>query len=457
MSENTENVGITRPRRGLPRRPGENEADANGGLGNEKLSSNLDSAPSPAEVDPARRRGLPRPGEPRGEASAATSAPTGRRSGLPRPNASTTPTAVAQPNSATARRQGLPTAISNDNEPRTASPTPAHPSTSRSGLTVKTDPATSTSGTTQAVEKNPRQTPALWLKIVIGVVGLFIIAGLFVLLARWLRTLEPVQSFLIAYPGESHLPVSTPVGFPAWLGWQHFLNAFFIVLIIRTGWQVRTQQRPPATWTRNNEGLFKTKNPPKKISLTLWAHLTLDVLWFLNGIVFVALLFATGHWARVVPTSWDVFPNALSALLQYMSMDWPTENGWVNYNGLQLLAYFTTIFIAAPLAAITGLRMSGIWPANAEKLNKVYPMELARAIHFPVMLYFTLFVIMHVFLVFATGALRNLNHMYAAQDTTTWTGFWIFFVSLLVMAGAVFAARPLVLAPIAQLMGKVGR
>ncbi len=119
---------------------------------------------------------------------------------------------------------------------------------------------------------------------------------------------------------------------------------------------------------------------------------------------------------RIVPTSWEVFPNAISAALQYVSLDWPTENGWVNYNSLQQLAYFATVFLAAPLAIATGVRMSGIWPKNATALNKAYPVEWARKIHFPVMLYFVAFIIVHVALVFATGALRNLNHMYAAQD-----------------------------------------
>ena len=82
-------------------------------------------------------------------------------------------------------------------------------------------------------------------------------------------------------------------------------------------------------------------------------------------------------------------------------------------------------------------------------------MEWARAVHFPVMLYFVAFIIVHVALVFATGALRNLNHMYASQDAVNWTGFWIFVASLVVIAAAWIAARPLVLAPIARLFGKV--
>jgi thiosulfate reductase cytochrome b subunit len=301
--------------------------------------------------------------------------------------------------------------------------------------------------------KNTRWRPLLW----VIPVALVLLVGA-VLLAQWLRTLPEVQSFLVDYPGESHLPDGAPVGFPAWLGWQHFLNGLLILLIIKSGWQVRTTQRPPAYWTRNNKGLIRTKGTPKKISLDLWFHQSLDVLWVLNGLVFYILLFATGQWMRIVPTSWDVFPNALSAALQYVSLNWPTENGWVNYNGLQLLTYFLTVFVAAPLAIITGIRMSGAWPAKATRLNKAYPIELARAVHFPVMLYFVLFIIVHVTLVLATGALRNLNHMYAmADDDASWAGFWIFGASLVVMIVAWFAARPLFLRPVASLMGSVTR
>ena len=221
-----------------------------------------------------------------------------------------------------------------------------------------------------------------------------------------------------------------------------------MVLIIRSGLQVRTEKRPSVFWSPRSNG-------KRKISLNLWFHQSLDILWLVNGAVFVVLLFATGQWMRIVPTSWEVFPNALSALLQYLSLDWPTENGWVNYNSLQQIAYFVTVFIAAPLAAITGVRMSGLWPKNAKTLNRIYPVEWARAVHFPVMLYFVLFIIVHVGLVFATGALRNLNHMYASQDVVNWTGFWIFVASLVVIAAAWVAARPLVLAPIARLFGKV--
>ena len=299
-------------------------------------------------------------------------------------------------------------------------------------------------------------TKAQWAgAVIVGGIALLGAAAMAVLLVRWLLSFGALADFVATYPGEYHLPEGAPVGFPGWLGWQHFLNVFLMVLIIRSGLRIRNEKRPTAFWTPRND-------PKGKVSLTIWFHQSLDILWLVNGIVFVVLLFVSGQWMRVIPTSWEVIPNAISAALQYVSLDWPTENGWVNYNSLQQLAYGTTIFIAAPLAAVTGFRMSGMWPKNAEKLSKAYPIEWARAVHFPVMLYFVVFIAIHVFLVFATGALRNLNHMYAAQGSVdpnayagNWTGFWFLVASLVVIAAAWVAARPLVLAPIAKLFGSV--
>ncbi len=290
-----------------------------------------------------------------------------------------------------------------------------------------------------------------------AVLGVFALAlvGIAVLIARFVLAIGPGREFLAAFPGEYHLPESAPVGLPVWLNWSHFLNSFFLLLIIRTGWQVRREKRPAAFWSPRN-------NKKRRISLGLWFHQALDILWIANGVVFVVLLFVTGQWMRIVPTSWGVFPNALSAALQYASLDWPTENGWVNYNSLQQLSYFAITFVAAPLAIISGVRLSGVWPKDAEKINKLYPIEWARKVHFPTMLFFVAFIVVHVALVLATGALRNLNHMYAARGsedpaayTSDPTGLLIFAASLVVMAAAWVAARPAVLVPIARLFGEV--
>ncbi|MCX6495607.1 MAG: cytochrome b/b6 domain-containing protein [Actinobacteria bacterium] len=292
---------------------------------------------------------------------------------------------------------------------------------------------------------------ALWIPLAL------VVLVAVVLLARWWRETSAGADFLATYPGETELPENAPVGFPWWLNFQHFLNAFFIVLIARTGWLVRTTQRPAAYWIRNNTGLIRTKGTPKKISLDLWLHLSLDALWVINGIVFVALLFVTGQWMRLIPTSWDVLPNAVSAGIQYASLQWPVESGWTNYNSLQQLAYFTIVFVAAPLAIITGLRMSNLWPGPSARISRAYPLAIARAVHLPVMFFFVAFIIVHVTLVLTTGAMRNLNHMYAANDGDGWLGLIFFAVSLVLIVAAWIFAKPAFLQPIASISGKVTR
>lgn len=296
-----------------------------------------------------------------------------------------------------------------------------------------------------------------WFKLTWIVPVIIVTAAAVVLVARLIRASDAGASFIADFPGESPLPEQSPAGFPGWLAWQHGINAFLMMFVLKSGWLVRTTRRPAMYWRRRATRLVRTKNPPKKLGIDLWLHLTTDALWVVNGAVFFVLLFTTGQWVRIVPTTWDVFPNALSAALQYASLDWPSENGWLNYNSLQLLTYFAIVFIVAPLSLLTGLRMSPSWPRDAARLNRLLPIEAARALHFPLMIAFVAFLVLHVTLVLATGATRNLNHMYAATDSTSWAGFWIFVASLVVMAGAWIALRPLSLRLIASTMGDVTR
>ncbi|KIP51329.1 hypothetical protein SD72_16090 [Leucobacter komagatae] len=340
---------------------------------------------------------------------------------------------------------------------KTAQPAAAQPAAAPAAQAAAQAPARPTAVASPAAspakpEREPRmigsRSLSQWVKLgSLGVAGLIVLAGIIVLAARGVTTLPGVPEFVERYPGEYHPAVVADEGFPAWARWTHYLNVFFMVLIVRTGLTVRHQQKPEAFYTPKRGG--------KKISIHLWLHTSIDLLWLANGIIFVVLLFATGHWARIVPTSWEVFPNAASAMLQYLTLDWPVENGWVNYNALQQLMYFIIVFVAAPIAAITGVRMNEWWPKNNEKLDRVFPAQLARALHYPTMLFFVVFVIIHVFLVLTTGALRNLNHMFAGNDGAGWFGFWMFAAGLVLIAVAWVLTRPLLIAPIASVFGKV--
>ncbi|WP_427018755.1 molybdopterin-dependent oxidoreductase [Pseudarthrobacter sp. P1] len=304
----------------------------------------------------------------------------------------------------------------------------------------------------------------LWL-VPIG----FALLVLGIAVAKGLRELPLVQDFLRSYPGGSQLPAGAPAGIPAWLGWQHFLNLFLMAFIIRSGITILADH-PRLYWTRHStpgSEWYRMQKPvpddpsytAKADSLTLpngvglpgrrhsiglarWWHLGVDTLWLLNGLLFYVLLFSTGQWMRLVPLDWDVVPNAVSAAIQYLSLDWPTENGWSNYNSLQLIAYFATVFLAAPAALVTGLGMSPALSTRFHRISKVLSIQVARSLHFLVLCWFLLFIVVHVTLVATTGALRNLNHMYASQDTESWTGFWIFAASMVVVIVAWVAATP---------------
>ncbi|MET4157149.1 hypothetical protein [Agromyces sp. PvR057] len=306
------------------------------------------------------------------------------------------------------------------------------------------------SKTSRAVEWVKARRRLVGWTTLIAVVAVVVV----VLLARWLRQSPAGEEFITTYPGIVPPPEGTPVGIPAWLGWQHFLNVFFLVLIVRTGFQLRSKQRPPGFFTRDNTRWPRTRRAPRRLGIFLWLHLWLDAFWVLNGVLYLVLLFATGQWLRIVPTDWAVVPNALSAALQYASLEWPTENSWVVYNSLQQLAYFAIVFVAAPLAILTGLRLSSVWPPEG-RLARAVPERLARAVHYPVMLFFIAFTFVHVVLVFTTGALRKLNQMYAARDADDWVGFVVFAASVVVIAVAWVLAKPPLLKRIAAKGGTV--
>ncbi len=304
----------------------------------------------------------------------------------------------------------------------------------------------------------------LWL-IPIG----FLLLLVAVAVARGIRELPSVQDFMHRYPGMSELPGNAPVGFPAWVGWQHFLNMFFMLFIIRSGITILADH-PRLYWTRHSTpggDWFRVQKPvpsnplytAKEDSITLpdgvglpgrrhsiglarWWHLGIDMLWLANGIVFFVLLFTTGQWMRLIPLNWDVIPNALSVAIQYLSLDWPVESGWNNYNSLQLIAYFITVFVAAPLALVSGLGMSPALSTRFQGISSVFSIQVARSLHFLVLCWFVMFIVIHIALVLTTGALQNLNHMFASQNTESWTGFWIFALAMAALTAAWVAATP---------------
>jgi len=308
----------------------------------------------------------------------------------------------------------------------------------------------------------------LWL-LPIGFV-LLIVA---IAAAKGLRGAPSVQRFISDHPGTVVSPraLAHP-GLPLWVGIQHWFNLLLLVFIMRSGLQILSDH-PRLYWTRHStpgRDWFRVQKPVPteplwtakqdsislpgqvglpgirhSIGLARWWHLGTDTLWLVNGLVFYALLFSTGQWRRVVPTSWEVVPNSISVLVQYLSLNWPTESGWAAYNSLQLIAYFITVFVAAPLALVTGLGMSPALSTRFTRLSKVLSIQTARSLHFLVMAWFLVFIVLHVTFAVTTGVLRNLNHIYVGSNGSGWAGFVLFAVSMVIVAVGWVAATPLTL------------
>ncbi len=285
-----------------------------------------------------------------------------------------------------------------------------------------------------------------------------IVLAVSILIARWWRDSSTGAAFLTEFPGSVVPPLGTPEGFPAWLSWTHFLNGFFLLFIVSSALHLRSKARPIAFVTRRNRGPLRTAGAPKRLGIHTWWHLVVVVLWITTGLVYVALLLATGHWARIVPTEWSVVPNAISAGVQYLSLDWPSHTSWAYYNALQVLFYGATVFIAAPLALVTGLRLSPVWPEQWMRNRGPLSDTWARQTHSLVLWFYLAFTVVHVGLVLLTGARRNLNAMYLGiDDGESWLGAVVFAGSVVVMAVAWVLLRPPAQVAIAERVADVRR
>ncbi|MGH9490136.1 MAG: molybdopterin-dependent oxidoreductase, partial [Terriglobales bacterium] len=261
-------------------------------------------------------------------------------------------------------------------------------------------------------------------------------------------------------------------GFPGWLRWQHLLNLFFIFFIIRAGIQIladhprlyvnrdstpntewfRFQAAVPADryWTAKDDavtipGWLGIPGIRHSVGLARWWHFGCDMLWVINGVVFYVLLFTTGQWRRLVPMSWAVFPNAVSTAYQYLSLHFPANHGWLYFNSLQQLAYFITVFIAAPLAVATGLMQGPAIANHAGVFGRHFNRQMARSLHFIILCYFILYIAAHVTMVFATGWKENLNHMFAGVNNMSWHGPIWFAVAMIVLFILWVSATPFTL------------
>ncbi|MGA2061256.1 MAG: molybdopterin-dependent oxidoreductase [Thermoguttaceae bacterium] len=253
---------------------------------------------------------------------------------------------------------------------------------------------------------------------------------------------------LAPIPELTPAPAAEPYGFPAWLRITHYVNFMFLILIIRSGLQILMDHprlywnvhcTPGTEWLRftpvevPRDRVWTSKDDSRHLSPWIglpgyrhtvgmarhWHFLSV-LFWVGNGLAFLVLLFATGQWQRLVPTSWRIVPDAWAVFVHYATFHLPPEpNGFYHYNSLQQLAYFGVVFLLAPLAMLTGPSMSPAFTARFTWYPKLPGnRQIGRSLHFLIMCAFVLFIISHVTMVALNGFVRNMNHIVMGTDST---------------------------------------
>jgi sulfoxide reductase catalytic subunit YedY len=267
-----------------------------------------------------------------------------------------------------------------------------------------------------------------------------------------------LSGFVKAHPCDQRQAVF-PAGINAWQIATHLANFFFMVMIVRAGWQiladhprlyVRISCDPDTEWLRFRGPVPRNRTwTAKDDAITLsplmglpggrhtigvarhW-HFIFDILFVLNGIAFIALTFATQHYLKLVPTRFAILPDAASCVIQYSALHLPHEvGGYYRFDALQQLSYFAVVFVAGPLAILTGLAMS---PALDNQLTWYQRLfgnrQIARSLHFLVMCAFVAFYFMHMVMVAATGFAKNLNAITLGVNRYNLNGVALFLLAI---------------------------
>lgn len=241
-------------------------------------------------------------------------------------------------------------------------------------------------------------------------------------------------------------PNTTELGFPIWLRINHFINLFCIFFLMRSGLQILADHpklywndhcRPGNEWVKFGKKkmptnrLFTSMDEAENVSPIFaipgghhnlgagrnW-HFLIVPLWILNGLCYVGLLFATGQWRRLIPTSWSIFPEAWESVLTFASLDIPPESSFHPYDPLQQLVYTAVVFLLGPLMIATGLSQSPAFIARYPWYPRIFGgRQGARSLHFIGLMLLIFYVLTHLTMVVLVHFPRNVENMLVLFDS----------------------------------------
>jgi DMSO/TMAO reductase YedYZ molybdopterin-dependent catalytic subunit/thiosulfate reductase cytochrome b subunit len=229
-----------------------------------------------------------------------------------------------------------------------------------------------------------------------------------------------------------------PARFPLWVVVTHFLNVFFLLLMARSGLEVlsafpklywRSDCRPGHEWLRlsakgagaDSRRLSSTQQEEvswspvvalpgrKNLGLGRHWHFLGAPFWILTGAVYLTLVFSTGYWRYLVPTSWEIVPDSIRAVGTYLHFQLPAPLPGQPYEAAQKLVYFLLIFVLAPFQIATGAAMSPAILARWPWYGRLFGgKQGARSLHFLGLVAFAAFTVLHTALVVIHGLPKEL-------------------------------------------------
>jgi methionine sulfoxide reductase catalytic subunit len=313
----------------------------------------------------------------------------------------------------------------------------------------------------KAVHYPPDRRFRIWVRPSILIAAAAAILAL--IAAAWIEfavvgmpTIPPVPQ---VYPND----FAGPHGFPLWVRYCHFFNFFFVMLLIRSGLSILMDHprlyfndhcTPGSEWIRftplqvPRDRIWTAKDDARYIHpvagtpgyrhtigvARIWHFITVHG-FILTGLIFVAMLFATEQWKRLVPASPLVLVQAWNTWVHYATLHMPAEpNGFYGYNALQQIAYFVAVFVFGVVAILTGIAMSPAVVNHFPWYAKIFGgRQAARSIHFLTMFGFLAFLAVHVTLIVMTGFARNMNHIVLGTDDEGRLGMLLGFAGIAVV------------------------
>ncbi len=137
--------------------------------------------------------------------------------------------------------------------------------------------------------------------------------------------------------------------------------------------------------TRRRRVLVPARRLPghKKLGLGRHWHFLSIQFWILTGVVYVVMIFTTGYWHYLVPTSWSIVPDSIRSIGTYLQFNIPPTIPGQPFESAQKLAYFLVILVLAPLQIATGAAMSPSVLARFPWYGRLFGgKQGARSLHF---------------------------------------------------------------------------